>query len=108
MTMETIQTVQDYLTVVSEKRVKRIINIKPLLEKHPTRSVTSFLGKLYEEKQEVLVELLHEDKTSSEINEVITAMFRIYMAIRTIESDGKEVKENDRAEPRAASGSRVL
>jgi len=105
MTMETIQTAQDYLTVISDSRVKRIINIKPLLERHPARSVISFLGNLYDEKLEMLVELLIKDKTSSKINEVITAMFRIYMAIKTMQIDGEEVEENDRAESRAAGGS---
>lgn len=95
MTLETIQTAQDYLTVISESRVKRIIDIKPLLERHPISSVVSFLGALYMEKEKMLFRLLNEDKTSSEINEIITTMFRIHMAIRTMEMDGKEVKIND-------------
>ena len=92
MSKETIQEAQDFLTMISEDRVKRIVDIEPLLARHPTESVLSLLETLYREKEKVLKRLIHEDKTSSKINELIVAMFRIHMAMKTIEGDEKEVK----------------
>ena len=92
MSNETIQEAQAYLTLISENGVKRIVDIEPLLARHPKESVLSFLSELYKEKETVLKELIHTDKTSSRINELIVSMFRIHMAMKTIERDGKEVE----------------
>jgi hypothetical protein len=92
MSRETIQEAQDFLTMISEDRVRRIIDIEPLLARHPKESVLSALQDLYREKEKVLKKLIHEDKTSSKINEIIVAMFRIHMAMKTIEGEEKEVK----------------
>ena len=93
MSRETIQEAQEFLTMISEDRVRRIVDIEPLLARHPKESVLSMLESLYSEKKDVLAKLIQEDKTSSKINELIIAMFRIHMAMKTIEGDeGKEVK----------------
>jgi hypothetical protein len=92
MSRETIQEAQDFLTMISEDRVRRIIDIEPLLARHPKEVVLLALQDLYREKEKVLKGLIHEDKTSSKINELIVAMFRIHMAMKTIEGDEKEVK----------------
>ena len=92
MSRETIQEAQDFLTMISEDRVRRIVDIEPLLERHPKESVLFLLKGLYIEKEKVLKRLINEDKTSSKINELIVAMFRIHMARKTIEGDEKEVK----------------
>ena len=92
MSRETIQEAQDFLTMISEDRVRRIIDIEPLLARHPKEAVLSALGDLYRDKQKVLKGLIHEDKTSSKINELIAAMFRIHMAMKTIEGDREEAK----------------
>jgi len=92
MSRETIQEAQDFLTMISEDRVKRIIDIEPLLARHTRDSVLSLLQDLYRDKEKVLKKLIHEDKTSSRINELIVAMFRIHMAMKTIEGEKEEVK----------------
>ena len=92
MSRETIQEAQDFLTMISEDRVKRIVDIEPLLARHPRDSVLSLLQDLYRDKEKVLKKLIHEDKTSSKINELIVAMFRIHMAMKTIEGDREEAK----------------
>ena len=92
MSRETIQEAQDFLTMISEDRVKRIVDIEPLLARHPTESVLSLLETLYREKEKILKGLIHEDKTSSKINELIVSMFRIHMAMKTIEGDREEAK----------------
>jgi hypothetical protein len=92
MSRETIQEAQDFLTMISEDRVKRIVDIEPLLTRHPKESVLSLLETLYREKEKILKKLIHEDKTSSRINELIVAMFRIHMAMKTIQAEREEVK----------------
>jgi len=92
MSRETIQEAQDFLTMISEDRVRRIVDIEPLLARHPKESVLSMLESLYSEKKDVLAKLIQEDKTSSRINELIVTLFRIHMAMKIIEGDGKEVK----------------
>ena len=92
MSRETIQEAQEFLTMISEDRVRRIVDIEPLLARHPKESVLSMLESLYSEKKDVLAKLIQEDKTSSRINELIVTLFRIHMAMKTMEADGKEVK----------------
>ena len=90
MSRDQIQEAQDYLTVISENKVRRIVDVEHLLARHPKESVLSFLEDLYKEEQRALKEMISADKTSSRINELIVSMFRIHMAMKTIERDGKE------------------
>jgi hypothetical protein len=93
MSRDQIQDAQDFLTMISENRVKRIIDVETLLERHPEDAVLRFLEDLYREKGRALNEMIRADKTSSTINELIAAMFRIHMAMKTIKADEtKEVK----------------
>ena len=91
MTNQVIETVQDYLTMISDNKVKRIIDAKSLINRHPLRTVITFLEDLAKKKEEMLEELLQEDKTSSMINETIATVFRLNMAIETIQKS-KEVE----------------
>jgi hypothetical protein len=86
-----VREAQAYLTLVNENRVKRIVDIEPLLARHPRESVLFFLKELYKEKELALKEIIQADKTSSRVNDLIVAMFRIRMAMKTIQRDGKEV-----------------
>jgi hypothetical protein len=91
MTQKKIQEAQDYLTMISENRVRRIIDIETLLTKHSEPIVLSFMRNLLREKEKILKGLIVRDKKNAKINETVVAMFRLYMAIKTME-DGKEVK----------------
>ena len=93
MTNNAIQTVQDYLTMISDNRVKRILDIKSLINRHPVRKVVSLLEEMVQQKQKMLEELLVEDKTSSIINETIATIFRLNMAVETI----RKIKEVEMA-----------
>jgi hypothetical protein len=90
MSRDQIQDAQDFLTMISENRVKRIIDVEQLLERHPKDSVLKFLEDLYRQKGKALNEMIKADKTSSMINELIAAMFRIHMAMKTIKTDRRE------------------
>lgn len=92
MTKEMIQLAQDYLTVASkENGKKKILDIYQLLRKHPSEEVINLLKTLLKEKQIVLRDFILEDKTRPEIDETVAVMFRVTMAIKTIQN-GKEVK----------------
>jgi len=89
---EAIQEAQEYLTVISEDQVRRIVNIETLLETHSREVVLSFLKKLLRDKEKKLKDLVSGNRTDSEIDHTISRMFRIHMAIKAIERDGREVK----------------
>ena len=86
MTNQIIETVQDYLTMISDNRVKTIIDVRTLMERHPIRTVVSLLEDLARQKESMMEKLLEEDKTSSIINETIAILFRLNMAIETIQT----------------------
>ena len=97
MTGEMIQTAQDYLTVAAKKNgKKKIMDIDQLLRKHSSEEVINLLKTILKEKQERLRDFILDDKTKPEIDETVALMFRVTMAIRTIEN-GKEVRDVDRA-----------
>jgi len=87
MTESTINAAQDYLTLVSENRVKTIMNVKTLLERHPQETVVSLLQDMARRNQEMLMELIETDKTSSAINETVATLFRLRMAIQAIQDN---------------------
>ena len=93
MTKEMIQLAQDYLTVASkENGKKKILDIDQLLRKHPSEEVINLLKTLLKEKQIVLRDFILEDKTKPEIDETVAVMFRVTMAIKTIQGE-REVKD---------------
>jgi len=91
MTTETLKEAQDYLTITRDDQARRIIDIEILLKRYPTTMVLSFLKELLKEKEKTLRDLVVTDKTTPKVNETIGAMFRIQMAIKTIERE-REVK----------------
>ena len=97
MTKEMIQTAQEYLTVAAkENGKKKIMDIGQLLRKHSSEEVINLLKTILKEKQVKLRDFILEDKTKPEIDETVAVMFRVTMAIRTIEN-GKEVRNVERA-----------
>ena len=96
MTKEMIQLAQDYLTVASkENGKKKILDIYQLLRKHPSEEVINLLKTILKEKQIALRDFILADKSKPEIDETVAIMFRVTMALKSIESieDGKEVRE---------------
>lgn len=92
MTKKLIHTVNEYLTIVGEKRVFQIVNVELLLRRHPPDAVIAFLNQLRSEYSKELKQIIKEDKTSSKVNELVVKNFRIKMAINTIKN-AKEVKD---------------
>jgi ferredoxin-fold anticodon binding domain-containing protein len=93
MNRETIQTAQEYLTVATkENGKKKIMDIDQLLENHSSEEVIHLLKTILKEKQVALRDFILIDKAKPEIDETVAVMFRITMAIKTIQN-GKEVKD---------------
>jgi hypothetical protein len=91
MAPERIKAAQEFLTLVNDGRARRIIDIETLLNRHSESLVLGFLKDVLKEKTKILKGLIDSDRKNVKINETIAAMFRVYMAIKTIE-DEKEVK----------------
>ena len=92
MTREMIQIAQEYLTMKENGRTRKIVDLAQLLEKHPSKEVIDFLKTILKEKQIALRDFILADKTKKEIDETVSVMFRVTMAIKTLE-DGKEVRD---------------
>jgi hypothetical protein len=86
-----ISEAQDYLTVEKDEGYKRIVDIINLLQSHSTDEVILFLKDYLKGKEEALRNLILIDKTHRRIDQYVSAMFRITMAIKTLE-EGDEVK----------------
>jgi len=96
MNKEIIQTAQEYLTVGKKDNGKKVIMaIDQLMIRHSSKEVINLLKTILKEKQEKLRDFILEDKTKPEIDETIALMFRVTMAIKTIQN-GKEVKTVER------------
>jgi hypothetical protein len=87
MSRETILEAQEFLTVYHDNRSRKIVDIETLLKKHPTWRVKDFLGQMFKERQKVLRDLISTDKTNRKLDETIARMFRLNMAIKTIEKE---------------------
>ena len=85
MTTITIQEAQEYLTVRRRRKKKRIIDVAGLLRAHPPDKVLDFLYSYQKEQEKTLQHLIARDKTRAQINDLVSTMFRVTMAIHVIE-----------------------
>ena len=92
MTKRAINDVQAFLTFTETdgNRVYQIVNVELLLRRHPPEAVISFLQELQKDYGKALSKLIQEDKTNSQINELVAKRFRIKMAINTIRNFNNE------------------
>ena len=104
MTTEAISAAQDYLTVIYGDRRRRILNIRLLLENHPTAAVIGFMKSLLREKEKMLRKYILRDKSNPLIDDLVATMWRIYMCIHVLE---EEVINNHELEQGAAEGSEL-
>jgi hypothetical protein len=87
MSRETILEAQEFLTVYHEDHMSKILDIEALLKNHPTWRVKDFLDQMFKERQKVLRDLISKDKSNHKLDETIAGMFRLNMAIKTIEKE---------------------
>jgi len=91
LTQTTIENAQECLTVINGNQRKKIIDIENLLHKHNKDMVLDFLHGLSREYETLLKNLFITDRTSPKIDYTVSRMFRVCMAIRTIERESEEV-----------------
>jgi hypothetical protein len=101
-----ISEAQDYLTVEKDEGYKRIVDILNLLQSHSTKEVILFLKDYLNGKEQALRNLILIDKTHRRIDQYVSAMFRITMAIKTLE-EGEEVKIIEISKQGAKEGGRI-
>ena len=83
---EIIYEAQQYLTIEKDDGFKRIVNIEDLMKRHGPNKVILFLKEYLKDKEKGLRNLILMDKSQKRIDEYIAAMFRMYMAIKTLEA----------------------
>ena len=109
MTKRVLNQVVDYLTIVTEDRVYQILPVEVLLRQHHPNDVVGFLNLLRQDYKKELNQLLKENKTHPKINFLIVQIFRIRMAIKTIEkAQREEVKRHEHETEQRAAGSSGL
>lgn len=97
MTKDIIKDAQEYLTVAAkENGKKKILDIDQLVKRHSSEDVVNLLKTILREKHQALRDFIVEDKTSPKIDETVSVLFRVTMAIKTIEGE-KEVRNVGRA-----------
>ena len=101
-----ISEAQDYLTVEKDEGYKRIVDIQNLLQSHSTKEVIDFLKDYLKGKEQALRNLILIDKTHRRIDQYVGAMFRITMAIKTLE-EGEEVKTIEISKSGAKESGRI-
>ena len=105
MRKDIIYEAQQYLTIEKDDRLKQIINIEDLLNKHSVKKVVGFLKQYLHEKETELKNLIRTDKTEKKVDELIATVFRTHMAIETLQN-GKEVIAFERSQQGAEESSK--
>jgi len=105
MTKRVINQVVEYLTIVTEDRTYQILPIEVLLWRHPPDDVVGFLNLLRQDYKKELNQLLKENKIHPKINFLVVQIFRLRMAIKTIQKfQREEVRRNGREVEQGAAG----
>jgi hypothetical protein len=106
MTRKILSAAQEFLTVVTPDRTYQIVNVGVLLWQHSPREVVALLNQIRREYKKELNELLRENKSHPKVNFLIVQMFRLRMAMKTIQKFQKEEVKRDEheIEQRTAAG----
>jgi hypothetical protein len=105
MTRRVINQVRDYLTIVTEDRTYEICPVEMLLWRHSPEQVVGFLNQLRQEYKKELKQLLRENKSHPKVNFLIVNIFRLRMAIKTIQKAQKEGNRENQHETEQGTAS---
>ncbi len=84
MNRDVIQLAQKYLTINTDVRDCKIVDIVALACTHTPDELIAFLYQLYSERRERLHRLVVMSNTNQELDRAISGLFRIHMALKTI------------------------
>ncbi len=90
MTKESIIEAQDYLRIKTDYGCKRLLDVHSLLKDRNISEVVSFMKDYLREKEKTLRNMILIDKTHPKVDQIVSSMFRISMAIKSLE-EGREV-----------------
>ena len=101
MNKKVIRAAQKYLTYYKNDIRKRVVDIRRLSKDHTTQEIVTFLKEYLREKERGLKNMLIIDRTNRRVDEMIAAIFRLHMAIITLEEERDMLqfaKEHERRE----------
>jgi hypothetical protein len=87
MNKNAMRAAQKYLTYYKNDIRKRIVDIRRLSKDHTTQEIIAFLKEYLREKERGLKNMLLIDRTNRRVDEMIAAIFRLYMAVNTLEEE---------------------
>jgi len=87
MNRKALRAAQKYLTYYKNDVRKRIVDIRRLSKDHTTQEIILFLKDYLREKEKGLQNMLLIDRTNKRVDEMVAAIFRLHMAINTIEEE---------------------
>lgn len=99
MTNQTFMEAIEYLTIKDNGQSRRIVDIGLLRMNHSNPEIIEFLKEYLREKEKSLRDLILTDKSHRKVDETVAAMFRLHMAIRSLENgnsiylDRREVRK---------------
>jgi len=102
---QTLQDAQQYLTFQSNGDTRMIVDLNHLLMNHSIPAVLDFLKHYLHEKQKSLRNMILIDKQHWKVNELVSQMFRLHMAIRIL--DRKEVNLVERSQQRTTKSCKI-
>jgi len=97
MTRQSITEAREYLRVKTPYGFRRILDIRALLESHNDSEVIKFLKDHLREKEKALKNMILVDKSHPRVDQVVAVMFRISMAIKSLE-EGEGVISVERSQ----------
>jgi len=99
MTNQTFMEAIEYLTIKNNGQSRRVVDIGLLRMNHSNQEIIEFLKGYMREKEKSLRDMILTDKSHPQIDEIVAAMFRLHMAIRSLENgssiylDRREVRK---------------
>ncbi len=85
MTKASILEAQNYLKVRTQDGYKRVVDIHSLLRRHSMSEVLRILRDYLKQKEQSLRNMILIDKTNQKVDQIVASMFRISMAIKSLE-----------------------
>ena len=82
---------QQFLTTHSGDMEKRIVDLESLSERHSADEVIEFLKSYIKDKEHALRNMILIDKSHRKVDELVSSMFRLHMAIKILE-DGRIIE----------------
>jgi len=95
MIQAVLAEVRQFLTINAGDNSKRIVDVEFLLQRHSVDEVIDFLKSYLREKEHTLRNMILIDKSHRKVDEIVASMFRIHMAIKTLE-DGNTLEIQSR------------